>query len=100
MLLMRLNGQVNLRIYAEQVNLIAALRAEYLLLQGRLILADVAFATAENLESCKAEAGEYWDDQEHYLVMEAIAPTFEQRRLHWNYRQVSHCGGVLEVWPQ
>lgn len=59
---------------------------------GVLLIGDVAFESRAALESCREEAGEDWDDDEIYFVMDewrAIAPA------RVRFEQLSHCAGVL-----
>lgn len=59
--------------------------------EGCIYIGDVAFGTRRELERCKAEAGELWDDEEIYFVYDELTQQFPQME----FRQVSSCAGVL-----
>lgn len=82
---------------ARQAAFMVRLARENLNPGGSLIVADVAFATWEELWACRAGAGKYWDEEEAYLVLEAVCPALTEAGLGFRYTQVSHCGGVLQV---
>lgn len=57
---------------------------------GRILIGDVAFATREQMERCKAEAGDAWDDQEFYPVYEELRRSLPSLQ----FEAVSFCAGV------
>ena len=60
---------------------------------GRIYIGDVAFATHQELEECRAQCGDEWDEEEFYVVAEEIA-----REIPGVYFQkMSHCAGILSV---
>ena len=60
---------------------------------GKLLIGDVAFETRAELEMCKAEAGESWDDDEIYFVVDEIKKSFPQA----TFDPKSYCSGVITI---
>lgn len=60
---------------------------------GTLYIGDVAFETRKDLEACRAEAIEYWDDEEFYFVFEEMKQPFPDL----NFTKCSFCSGVLTL---
>ncbi len=60
---------------------------------GILCIGDVAFLTREDLEACKAEAEDEWDDEEFYFVFEEIKKHFPDM----SFKKASFCSGVLTL---
>ncbi len=80
----------------ERLNFLMQLK-DALTEQGQIIIADVAFETRLALEKCRTEAGNDWDDDEYYIVMEELKAALVQLELKVNYTQVSGCAGVLQL---
>lgn len=77
---------------AAKIRFLRELQA-HLNLCGRIYIGDVAFATRQELEECRAHCGEEWDDEEFYVVAEEVAR--EIPSVH--FEKMSHCAGVLSV---
>lgn len=60
---------------------------------GTLYIGDVAFQTRKDLEACKAEAIDYWDDEEFYFVFEEM----KNKLPNLNFQKCSFCSGVLTI---
>ncbi|MBQ9562136.1 MAG: class I SAM-dependent methyltransferase, partial [Lachnospiraceae bacterium] len=60
---------------------------------GMILVGDVAFATREDLERCRREAGDEWDDEEVYFVADEMRKDFPELVFH----QVSYCEGILAI---
>lgn len=63
---------------------------------GSIWIGDVAFATRTELERCRAQAGEDWDQAEIYFV-------FEELRRHFpslTFEPMSYCAGLLSLKPE
>lgn len=60
---------------------------------GRIHIGDVAFATREELDACRAQCGDEWDDEEFYAVAEEIAKSIEGVC----FEKISHCAGIITV---
>ena len=58
---------------------------------GKIIIGDVAFETRKNLEQCKLKAGDTWDNDEIYFVVEELRKDFPGL----SFTQMSECAGVL-----
>ena len=43
---------------------------------GRLLIGDVAFETYGQLERCRIEAGDEWDDEEYYFIADELRKEF------------------------
>lgn len=60
---------------------------------GMIYIGDVAFETFKDLEACKAEAIEYWDDEEFYFVFDEL----KKQLPNLNFKKCSFCSGVLTI---
>ncbi len=60
---------------------------------GAIYIGDVAFQTRAQLEECKAQAGDAWDDDEIYFVYDELKAHFP----HMKFEQVSDCAGILSL---
>ena len=58
---------------------------------GKIIIGDVAFETRKDLEQCKLKAGDTWDNDEIYFVVEELRKDFPDL----SFTQMSDCAGVL-----
>ena len=63
----------------------------YLKENGKIIIGDVAFETRKDLEQCKLKAGDTWDNDEIYFVVEELRKEFPDL----SFTQMSDCSGVL-----
>lgn len=64
-----------------------------LLPDGQLLIGDVAFETRAELERCRAEAGDEWDDDEIYFVAQELRREFPKLR----FVRMSPCAGILSL---
>lgn len=60
---------------------------------GAVYIGDVAFMTRAELESCKKQTGDAWDEDEIYSVYEELKAALPQL----TFKQCSHCAGVLTL---
>ena len=58
---------------------------------GQILIGDVMFQTRAELDTCKRDAGEEWDDDEIYFVADEFAQAFPRHV----FTPVSHCAGIL-----
>lgn len=58
---------------------------------GCLYIGDVAFATRLELEKCREQVREDWDQDEIYFVFEELKKAFPQMK----FKPISYCAGVL-----
>ena len=60
---------------------------------GKILIGDVMFADRAQMEQCRTETGDEWDDEEIYFVVDEMKRTFPQVR----FEQVSYCAGILTL---
>ena len=70
----------------------------YLAKDGAIIIGDIAFETAEAQDKCREDSGDDWDDEEFYIIWEIFAKNLNGL-CKAQYRQISHCGGILTIKP-
>ena len=58
---------------------------------GKLVIGDVAFRTKEEMDACRREAGDEWDDEEFYMICGEMKEAFPAME----YEQISHCAGLM-----
>ena len=63
---------------------------------GQILIGDVAFETREELVRCRQEAGDEWDDEEIYFVVDEMKKEFPGLE----FRKVSFCAGILSLSRQ
>lgn len=67
---------------------------------GTIIIGDVSFETRDGHDQCKQKSGQEWDSSEYYMVFDEIKAELMSLKLIIEYKQISHCGGVLLIRPQ
>ena len=67
--------------------------AECLNAGGRILVGDVAFETRADLEQCRKDAGDEWDDEEFYFAADELKEAFPD--LH--FEKISFCAGILTI---
>ncbi len=60
---------------------------------GRILIGDVAFSTRREMERCREETGDEWDDDEYYFAADEFEAVFPGL----SFRQVSFCAGILTL---
>ncbi len=60
---------------------------------GCIYIGDVAFETRAELERCRTQAGDEWDDEEIYFVFDEWRERFPQMR----FEKFSPCAGLLTL---
>lgn len=60
---------------------------------GQILIGDVAFENRSQLEQCRKEAGDDWDDEEIYFVAEEIKKEFPTM----TFTKISFCAGILAL---
>ena len=60
---------------------------------GRILIGDIAFETRAELERCRQDVGDEWDDEEIYAVADELKKGFPTI----SFTQISHCAGVLSM---
>ena len=60
---------------------------------GKLLIGDVAFSSRAELENCRTEAGDEWDDDEIYFVLDELEKAFPNAE----FKQKSYCSGIISI---
>lgn len=76
----------------EKVSFIRSLQ-DLLADDGQIYMGDVAFATRTQLERCRTDAGDEWDDEEIYFVVDELSPHLPSL----TFTPFSPCAGVMTV---
>ncbi|MBT2642457.1 class I SAM-dependent methyltransferase [Bacillus sp. ISL-41] len=63
---------------------------------GKILIGDIAFETRQQLEDCKNDSKEFWDDDEFYFVFEDFCSLLGDC-CKMQFVSMSHCGGVMEI---
>jgi len=63
---------------------------------GVIYIGDVAFATRGDLEKCKEQCGEHWDNEEIYFVYDEIKEEFPNSE----FIKYSACAGIIKIWKE
>lgn len=63
---------------------------------GKILIGDVAFETREQLEQCRIETGDAWDEEEIYFAVDELRKEFPTL----SFEQVSYCAGILTLSRQ
>ena len=61
--------------------------------RGKILIGDVAFRTRDELEDCKLQAGNFWDDEEFYFVYDEMKDKFSTI----TFAQISYCAGMIII---
>lgn len=60
---------------------------------GQILIGDVAFENRSQLEQCRKDVGDEWDDDEIYFVVDELKGEFPEL----GFKRISHCSGVLSI---
>lgn len=60
---------------------------------GCIYIGDVAFATRDELEKCKLQAGDEWDETEIYFVIDELKSVLPKLV----FEPISYCAGILTL---
>ena len=63
---------------------------------GCIYIGDVGFTTRKDMEDCKIQMGNKWDDDEIYFIFDEVKITFPQIE----FEQLSYCAGVFYLKNQ
>lgn len=58
---------------------------------GKIIIGDVAFKSRDELEACKEDCGDEWDDDEMYCVADDLKSEFP----NLTFEKMTFCSGIL-----
>ncbi|MBP3039204.1 methyltransferase domain-containing protein [Bacillaceae bacterium Marseille-Q3522] len=64
--------------------------------QGKIFIGDIAFSTRQELETCRKENLESWDEDEFYFVFEEINAALKTF-CHCEFDPLSSCGGIITI---
>ena len=77
----------------EQKKVFLRLMLDQLNENGRILIGDVAFRTRRELEACRQETGDEWDDEEIYFFVDEMKKEFPGLE----FTKVSYCAGILSL---
>ena len=60
---------------------------------GQVLIGDVAFENRSQLEQCRKDVGDEWDDDEIYFVVDELKKAFPSL----DFTRVSYCAGILSL---
>ena len=60
---------------------------------GQVLIGDVAFENRSQLEQCRKDVGDEWDDDEIYFVADELMKGFPSLE----FIQISYCSGILSL---
>ncbi len=60
---------------------------------GKILIGDVAFETRDELNECKENVGEQWDEDEIYCVADELRTTFP----NLSFEKIAFCSGILTL---
>lgn len=63
---------------------------------GKIIIADIAFQTKDEMKQCR-ENTQGWDEDEIYMTADEMTERLRKRMLNSTYTQISSCAGALEI---
>ena len=60
---------------------------------GKLLFGDVSFETVAEMDKCREDAGDEWDEDENYFVVDELKKSFSGVK----FTPKSFCAGVIEI---
>ena len=60
---------------------------------GKILIGDVAFESREELDKCREESGDEWDDDEFYCVADELRAVFPGLV----FKKMTFCSGILTI---
>lgn len=60
---------------------------------GQVLIGDVAFESRSQLEQCRKDVGDEWDEEEIYFVVNELEKDFPTLA----FTRISYCAGVLSL---
>ena len=61
---------------------------------GVVLIGDVAFETQEEMDKCRQDYADEWDDEEYYFVADEFRKVFPEL----SFEKKSFCGGVFSIY--
>ena len=62
---------------------------------GQILIGDVAFENRSQLEQCRKDVGDEWDDDEIYFVVDELKKDFPSLA----FTRISYCAGIVSLIP-
>ena len=62
---------------------------------GHVLIGDVAFENRNRLEQCRKDAGDEWDEDEIYFVVDEMKKEFP----FLTFTHISYCAGIISLVP-
>lgn len=84
---------------ATKVSLVERLARDHLRIGGRIVIADISFATRRAHERARRRWRRVWDEEECYWTADEAIPLIKTRGLAAHYRQVSTLAGIYCITP-
>ena len=78
----------------QKVSFLRKLR-DHLSPSGQILIGDVAFETRRELEQCRKDVGDEWDDDEIYFVVDELKKDFPTLA----FTRISYCAGIILLVP-
>lgn len=82
----------------QKVNLILNLARRHLAPDGRIVIADVAFAAPQDLAAARQALGDEWEEEYYWVASEDVA-ALEKASLRAAFERVSRYAGVFSITP-
>lgn len=60
---------------------------------GRILIGDIAFGSRGEMNACRQEYIDEWDDEEYYFAADEFAKEFPVM----TFRKISFCGGIISI---
>ena len=60
---------------------------------GKILIGDVAFETRDEMEQCRQQAGDGWDNEEFYFAADELKSSFPVLQ----FTKISYCAGILTL---
>jgi cyclopropane fatty-acyl-phospholipid synthase-like methyltransferase len=83
--------------FESKINLIARLWRDHLGLDGRIVIADIAYADEQEMDAARKQWGRLWSEDDHYWDVEKTIAACKQSGISCTYQQVSSCAGVFTM---
>jgi putative AdoMet-dependent methyltransferase len=83
--------------FESKINLIARLWRDHLGLDGRIVIADIAYADEQEMDAARKQWGRLWSEDDNYWDVEKTIAACEQSGISCTYQQVSSCAGVFTM---
>ncbi|MCM3123106.1 methyltransferase domain-containing protein [Mesobacillus sp. AQ2] len=64
--------------------------------KGKILIGDIAFDTRQELETCRHDSIDFWDEDEFYFVFDELQSMLKEE-CKLEFQAMSHCGGVIII---